>query len=146
MADSKALLESYSKWDSSGSTSYPPPPPLLLLPPTSPPSSSHLPPISLPSLPPSLSDSCMIHGAAAWGEFHFVTRHWSIPVSLFAVLLNALMFAVIGILGRSKESTFQGLWEQVHGPFAGGAMIAILILLDTMVEITAFMHGTKAIL
>ena len=27
-----------------------------------------------PSLPPSLPESCMTHGAAAWEEFHFVTR------------------------------------------------------------------------
>ena len=43
------------------------------LPPTSPP--PMLPPFLSPTSPPlpSLPDSCMIHGAATWEEFHFVT-------------------------------------------------------------------------
>ena len=62
-----------------------PSPPLLLPSSPLPPPLTHLPP-SLPSssrpphLPPSplqlsINDSCMIHGAAAWERFHFVTRH-----------------------------------------------------------------------
>ena len=44
----------------------PPPPPLL--------------PSLLPSPLPPLPDSCMIHGAAAWEELHFVTGHSSYVV------------------------------------------------------------------
>ena len=49
-----------------------PPPPLLL--PSPLPSSVSLfsSPPHLPPTTPSLSDSCMVHGAAAWEEFHFV--------------------------------------------------------------------------
>ena len=52
-----------------------------LQPPSSlPPLLPSLPPLLIPPpphllLPTSLSDSCMIHGAAAWDEFYFVTGH-----------------------------------------------------------------------
>ena len=68
-----------------------PPPPTTPVPPIS--LSSHLTPISLP--PPSLSGSCMIHGAAAWEKFHFVTRH---SISLLTQSLMIFLFSMMMIL------------------------------------------------
>ena len=61
-------------------------------------------------------------------------RYWFLSMALSAIL-NALSFVLIGLLGRGRETTFQGQYIRIRGAFAGDAVLAIIIIVSTSVEV-----------
>ena len=68
------------------------------------------------------------------GQLYQMGTRYCLISMVFSAILNALSFVLIGLLGRGKETTFQGQYLRIRGAFAGDAALAIMIIVSTTVD------------